>query len=101
VRLAHSGTEKQPDDPQPSDAVICLAAILVAGGEHEVRAKSAALSALKPLREKFTYLEWPAGSFDHPYLDPEPNEYTVSLKEVTADRYHDIGQLPDFTPKNE
>lgn len=101
VRLAHSGTEKQQDNPQPSDAVICLAAIFVAGGEHEVSAKSAALSALKPLREKFTFLECPAGLFDHPYLDPEPNEYTVSLKEMTADRYQGIGQLPDFTQKNE
>lgn len=101
VRVAHSATEKQQSDPQSSDAVMCLAAVFVAGGEHEVRAKSAALSALKPLRDKFTYVEWTAGSFDHPYLDPEPNEYTVSLKELTADRHHSIGQLPDFTPQNE
>lgn len=101
VRVAHSGTEKQQSDLQSSNAVMCLAAIFVAGGEHEVRAKSAALSALKPLRDKFTYVEWTAGSFDHPYLDPEPNEYTVSLKELTADRHHGIGQLPNFTPENE
>lgn len=101
VRVAHSGSETQQADPQPSDAVICLAAILVAGGEHEVRAKSTALSALKPLRDKYPHLEWPEDSFDHPYLDPEPNEYTVSLKELTADHHHGIGQLPDFTPTNE
>lgn len=101
VRVAHSGTEKQKSDPQSSDAVMCLAAIFVAGGEHEVRAKSAALSALKPLRDKFTYVEWTAGSFDHPYLDPEPYEYMVSLKELAVDGHYGIAQLPNFIPKSE
>lgn len=101
VRVAHSGSEKQQGDPQPSDAVMCLAAILVAGGENETRAKSAALSALKPLRNRFTHLEWPEESFDYPYLDPEPNEYTVSLKELITDRRYGVGSLPDFTSKGD
>lgn len=101
VRVAHSGSESQQADPQLSGAVMCLAAILVAGGENEVRAKSAALSALKPLRNKFTHVEWPEDLLDDSYLDPAPNEYTVSLKTLTADRQRGIGALPDFTPKNE
>ncbi|WP_158702880.1 hypothetical protein [Melaminivora suipulveris] len=101
VRVAHSGSEKLQADPQPSGAVMCLAAILVAGGENEVRAKSTAMSALKLLRDKFTLLEWPEESFDYPYLDPEPNEYTVSLKELITDRRHGVGSLPDFTPKGD
>ena len=74
---------------------------MVAGGENEVRAKSTAMSALKLLRDKFTLLEWPEESFDYPYLDPEPNEYTVSLKELITDRRHGVGSLPDFTPKGD
>jgi len=102
VRVAHSGSETQQADPQPSDAVMCLAAILVAGGENEVRAKSAAMSALKLLRNRFTHLEWPECSPEDPYRDyVEPNEYTVSLKELIADQYNGIGDLPDFTPRGD
>ncbi|HQU79686.1 MAG TPA: hypothetical protein PLU47_09475 [Azonexus sp.] len=101
VRVAHSGSEKQQGDPRPSDAVMCLAAILVAGGENEVRAKSTAMSALKLLRDKFTLLEWPEESFDRPCTDPEPTEYTASLKELITDRRHGVGSLPDFTPKGD
>lgn len=101
VRVAHSGSEKQQADPQPSGAVMCLAAILVAGGENEVRAKSTAMSTLKLLRDKFTLLEWPEESFDYPCLDPEPNEYTVSLKEMITDRRYGVGSLPDFKPKDD
>jgi len=101
VRVAHSGSEKLQGDPKPSDAVICLAAILVAGGENEVRARSTAMSALKLLRDKFTLLEWPEESFDHPCIDPEPTEYTASLKELITDRRHGVGSLPDFTSKGD
>ena len=101
VRVAHSGSEKLQGDPKPSDAVICLAAILVAGGENEVRARSTAMSALKLLRDKFTLLEWPEESFDHPCIDPEPTEYTANLKELITDRRHGVGSLPDFTSKGD
>lgn len=101
VRVAHSGSEKQQADPQPSGAVMCLAAILVAGGENEVRAKSAAMSALKPLRNRFTHLKWPDCSPDDPYSDyVEPTEYTASLKELITERHNGICSLPDFRSKS-
>lgn len=101
VRVAHSGSETQHADPQTSGAVMCLAAIFVAGGENEVRAKSAALSALKSLRSRFTYLEWPDCLPDDPLHDTmEPTEYTASLKELISDRHNGIGVLPEFHPGN-
>ncbi|WP_239896273.1 hypothetical protein [Laribacter hongkongensis] len=101
VRVAHSGSEKQQADPQPSGAIMCLAAILVAGGENEARAKSAALSAMKPLRGKFTHLEWPAECVNHPDYEPEPNEYTVNLHGMTWEWSSSFERLPQFGPKNE
>ena len=101
VRVAHSGSETQHADPQTSGAVMCLAAIFVAGGENEVRAKSAALSALKSLRSRFTYLEWPDCLPDDPLHDTmEPTEYTASLKELISDRHNGIGVLSEFHPGN-
>lgn len=99
VRVAHSGSETQHADPHPSGPVMCLAAVFAAGGENEVRAKSAALSALKSLRGRFTHLEWPDCLTDDPLHDVmEPTEYTASLKELISDRRNGIGVLPDFHP---
>lgn len=99
VRVAHSGSETQHSDPQSSGAAMCLAAIFIAGGENEVRAKSAALSTLKSLRNRFTHLEWPDCNPDDPLHDAmEPTEHTVSLKELISDRRNGIGVLPDFHP---
>ena len=99
VRVAHSGSETQHADPHTSGPVVCLAAVFAAGGENEVRAKSAALSALKSLRSRFTYLEWPDCLPDDPLHDTmEPTEYTASLKELISDRHHGVGELPDFHP---
>lgn len=78
---------------------MCLAAIFVAGGENEVRAKSAAMSVLKSLRNRFTHLEWPDCLPDDPLHDSmEPTEYTASLKELISDRHKGGGELPDFHP---
>lgn len=99
VRVAHSGSETQHADPHPSGPVMCLAAVFAAGGENEVRAKSAALSALKSLRGRFTHLEWPDCLPDDLLHDAmEPTEYTASLKELISDRRNGIGVLPDFHP---
>ena len=99
VRVAHSGSETQHADPHTSGPVMCLAAVFCAGGENEVRAKSAALSALKSLRNHFTHLEWPDCPPDAPLHDAmEPTEYTASLNELIADRRNGIGVLPDFRP---
>ena len=99
VRVAHSGSETQHADPHTSGPVLCLAAVFCAGGENEVRSKSAALSALKSLRNHFTHLEWPDCPPDAPlHYAMEPTEYTASLKELIADRRNGIGVLPDFRP---
>lgn len=101
VRVAHSGSETQHADPHTSGPVVCLAAVFAAGGENEVRAKSAALSALKSLRSRFTHLEWPDCLPDDPLHDAmEPTEYTASLKELISDRRNGIGVLPDFRPED-
>ena len=99
VRVAHSGSETQHADPHTSGPVMCLAAVFAAGGENEVRAKSAAMSVLKSLRNRFTHLEWPDCLPDDPLHDSmEPTEYTASLKELISDRRNGIGVLPDFRP---
>lgn len=99
VRVAHSGSETRHAEPQASGAMMCLAAVFVAGGENEVRAKSSAMSALKSLRSRFTHLEWPDCLPDDPLHDAmEPTEYTASLKELISDRRNGIDVLPDFRP---
>ncbi|GAB7127901.1 hypothetical protein JCM19000A_24080 [Silvimonas sp. JCM 19000] len=60
------------------------------------------MSALKPLRSRFTHLEWPDCSPDDPHSDyVEPTEYSVSLKELIADRHNGTGDLPDFHPRSD
>lgn len=98
VRFAHSGTEKK-EKAQASDATICLAAILVAGGEHEARARSSALSALKLLRNAFEYAEWPAESINYLGYDSEPIYYTVTSKSIARECGGGFELLPQFAPK--
>lgn len=99
VRVAHNGSERQQGDPQPSDAVICLAAIFVAGGANEIQAMSLALSALKQLRHTFTILEGPDGPFDGVHNSEEDIRYTVSLKELIRDADNNLGDVPNFIPE--
>ena len=107
---ASGGRAKDAADPADAEplaaacgfsAGVCGAAVFAAGGENEVRAKSAALSALKSLRSRFTHLEWPDCLPDDPLHDAmEPTEYTASLKELISDRRNGIGVLPDFRPED-
>ena len=88
IGVSHSYADKLNANPQASDAVICLAAIFVAGGKHEIRAMISALSALRSMRKAITRVEWPDESNDY----SEPDYYSVCLETMTMD-------WPSWLPK--
>lgn len=89
IQVSHSNTVKL------SDAVICLAAVFVAGGENESRAMSSALSALRNMRKPTLYVERPDESNDY----SEPEYYIVCLKKMTRHWRSCLPKLPKFGKK--
>ena len=100
VKVANGGSEsKMAPRPEPSDAVICLAAVFEVAGISSIRSLTLANTALRSLRKGMEHVVLHTyGTEADAYEEHE--HYNISLKASVSESLKLLSALPNFIPKD-
>lgn len=101
VKVANGGSEsKMAPRSEPSDAVICLAAVLEVAGTSSTRSLTLANTALRSLRKGMGHVVLHTyGTEADAYEEHE--HYDISLKASMGESLKLLSALPNFIPKGD
>ncbi|OBS41369.1 hypothetical protein A9K79_00490 [Pseudomonas syringae pv. syringae] len=99
LQVANGGSErKMATHPEPSDAVVCLAAVFEAAGTTSARSLTLANTALRSLRKGTEHVVLHTyGTEADAYEEHE--HYDISLKASMSESLKLLSALPNFIPK--